>query len=79
MSFYKMSDWVREDLLAEETLSHSQAMSTIMPLGITSEKVAEKFGITRSKQDQLAFDSHRKASKAQEEGLFKSITYLIIR
>ena len=31
-----MSDWVREDLLAKETLAHKQAMETIMSLGITS-------------------------------------------
>jgi len=29
-----------------------------MPMGITSENVAEKFGITREKQDLMAFESH---------------------
>jgi len=27
-------------------------------MGITSENVAEKFGITREKQDLMAFESH---------------------
>jgi acetyl-CoA acetyltransferase len=35
--------------------------------------VAERFGITREKQDQMACESHLKAAKAQEEGLFKGI------
>lgn len=41
-------------------------------MGKTSENVAEKYGITREKQDQLAYESHLKAAKAQEAGLFKS-------
>jgi acetyl-CoA acetyltransferase len=41
-------------------------------MGETSENVATKYGITRKQQDQMAVDSHRKAYKAQQEGLFKS-------
>lgn len=41
-------------------------------MGETSENVAEKFGVTRKQQDQMAVDSHRKAWKAQQEGLFDS-------
>lgn len=48
-----------------------------MPMGKTSENVAEKYGISREKQDQLAFESHQKAAKAQEEGLFKSKLWAI--
>lgn len=39
-----------------------------MPMGITSENVSEKFGITREKQDNLALISHQKAARAQKEG-----------
>lgn len=43
-----------------------------MGMGETSENVAEKYGISRQKQDQMAVDSHRKAFKAQQDGLFDS-------
>ena len=41
-----------------------------MPMGVTSENVAEKYGITRETQDKFAVESHRKAAEAQEKGLF---------
>lgn len=47
----------------------------IMAMGMTSENVAERYNITREDQDTFAADSHRKASRAQLEGLFdKEIT-----
>lgn len=39
-----------------------------MPMGITSENVAEKYGITRETQDKMAFESHQKAAHAQKMG-----------
>jgi acetyl-CoA acyltransferase 1 len=36
----------------------------LIPMGITSENVAERYGITREKQDQMAFESQAKAAKA---------------
>jgi len=39
-------------------------------MGQTSENVAEKYGITREQQDQMAVDSHRKAYEAQQKGYF---------
>lgn len=47
-------------------------MASKMSLGLTAENVAERYGVTREKQDQLAYESHFKAAKAQEQGLFKS-------
>src|SRR5215470_12781019 len=41
-------------------------------MGITGENVAEKYGITREEQDELAVNSHRKASAAIRECRFKS-------
>ncbi|MBZ0267212.1 acetyl-CoA C-acetyltransferase [bacterium] len=35
-------------------------------MGITGEKVAEKYGITREEQDEYAANSHQKAAAAQE-------------
>ena len=39
-------------------------------MGLTAENVADKYGITRSDQDMFAYDSHRKANRAVESGLF---------
>ena len=40
-------------------------------MGITAENVAEKYNISREDQDQFAYNSHQKASRAQRAGLFK--------
>lgn len=40
-------------------------------MGYTAEIVARKYGISREKQDVMAFESHAKAHKATEAGLFK--------
>uniref|UniRef100_A0A3B4AEC0 acetyl-CoA C-acetyltransferase n=1 Tax=Periophthalmus magnuspinnatus TaxID=409849 RepID=A0A3B4AEC0_9GOBI len=39
--------------------------------GITSENVAQEFGISREKQDEFALRSHQRAARAQSRGLFK--------
>ena len=41
-------------------------------MGVTAENVAAQFGITRSQQDQLALESHRRATQAIDQGRFKS-------
>lgn len=41
-------------------------------MGITAENVAEKYGITREQQDQLAAESQAKAVKALDSGAFKA-------
>jgi acetyl-CoA acyltransferase len=40
-------------------------------MGLTAEEVAKKFKISRDKQDEFAFHSHRKALEAIEKGKFK--------
>lgn len=39
-----------------------------MPMGITAENVALKYGIDRDKMDLMAYESHRKADTAQKNG-----------
>ncbi len=39
-------------------------------MGLTAEKVADHYSISRQEQDQFALDSHNKALKAQEDGCF---------
>ncbi|WP_037618105.1 thiolase family protein [Streptomyces aureus] len=41
-----------------------------IPLGESAELIADKHKITREQQDEFALTSHRKAARAQAEGLF---------
>nr|XP_048279444.1 3-ketoacyl-CoA thiolase A, peroxisomal-like isoform X2 [Myodes glareolus] len=43
-----------------------------MACGITSENVAERFGISRQKQDAFALASQQKAARAQSRGCFQA-------
>merc|ERR1739849_68567 len=56
--------------VSKEIDSNSIAASCLVPAGITSENVAEKWQISREKQDMMAVDSHKKAVAAQKAGLF---------
>lgn len=49
-------------------------------MGITAENVAKKYGITREQQDQLAFESQRKAFAAMDSGVFdKEIIPIVVK
>ncbi|RWV96076.1 hypothetical protein GW17_00041244 [Ensete ventricosum] len=51
-----------------------QARDCLLPMGITSENVAERYGITRQEQDHAAVsfvESHRRAAAATAAGKFK--------
>ena len=39
-------------------------------MGITGENIARKFGISRKEADQFAYESHTKAKKAEDGGVF---------
>lgn len=54
-----------------EIFSNPLGSACLTPMGITSETVAERYGITREEQDAMAVESHRRALKAQADGLFK--------
>ena len=47
------------------------AAACTIPMGITSENVAQRFGISRAAMDQFALNSHRKAFEAQRLGHFR--------
>eukprot|EP01018_Ginkgo_biloba_P036840 Gb_04580 [translate_table: standard] len=51
--------------------SHRQAQDCLLPMGITSENVAECYGISRQDQDQAAVESHKRAAAATAAGKFK--------
>ncbi|XP_043720608.1 3-ketoacyl-CoA thiolase 2, peroxisomal [Telopea speciosissima] len=50
---------------------YTEARDCLLPMGVTSENVAQRFGVTRQEQDQAAVDSHRKAAAATAAGKFK--------
>ncbi len=52
----KLSSKVYENKFAKDV--------ALINMGITSENVAERFNISREKQDLMAFESHQKAAKA---------------
>ncbi len=45
-----------------------------MAMGLTAERVAEKYGISREDQDRFGYESHMKAARAIREGRFKEET-----
>ena len=53
-----------------EVMDNKLARDSLIPMGITSETVAERYGVTREEQDKMAADSHDKALRAQREGWF---------
>jgi len=58
---HKLSNSIKDNKLA---------MACLVPMGITSENVAEKYGISPEKQNALAYISNTKALAAQKQGLF---------
>uniref|UniRef100_A0A0D9VMP4 acetyl-CoA C-acyltransferase n=1 Tax=Leersia perrieri TaxID=77586 RepID=A0A0D9VMP4_9ORYZ len=48
-----------------------KAQDCLLPMGITSENVAHRFGVTRQEQDEAAAESHRRAAAATAAGKFK--------
>jgi acetyl-CoA acyltransferase len=52
-----------------ELMAHLPGANT--PMGITAENVANRYGVTRQAQDELAFKSQQKAKAALASGVFK--------
>jgi len=46
------------------------ARECVMAMGLTSENVAERYGVSRADQDAFAVESHMRATKARAEGWF---------
>ncbi|MEN6462971.1 MAG: thiolase family protein [Syntrophomonas sp.] len=57
----------------EDAMIHDGLFDQLVPghMGITSENVAELYGITREECDELALMSHQRATRAVQEGIFK--------
>merc|ERR1719272_2732606 len=55
-----------------EVMTNALAKDCLIPMGQTAERVAERFGVTREMQDQMAVESHGKALAAQAAGKFNA-------
>ncbi len=57
----------------EDHMLHDGLLDELVPghMGLTAENVAEKYGITRQECDELALLSHRRATRAIQEGNFR--------
>lgn len=55
---------IEVDKINDAVFDHENARNCLMGMGETSENVAEKFGVSREKQDALAVESHKKAALA---------------
>ena len=49
---------------------HDRYQGRLVPQGISAELITEKWGLTRSEQDEFALRSHRRAAAAQDAGRF---------
>uniref|UniRef100_A0A8C5YHX6 Acetyl-CoA acyltransferase 1 n=1 Tax=Microcebus murinus TaxID=30608 RepID=A0A8C5YHX6_MICMU len=58
--------------ITSRLVENEKARDCLIPMGITSENVAERFGISREKQDTFALASQQKAARAQSKGCFQA-------
>jgi acetyl-CoA acyltransferase 1 len=63
---------IDDKTIPEESLKNENSKNCLLPMGITSENVSEKFGITRNDQDLFAAESYKKALNAIKNGKFNS-------
>jgi acetyl-CoA acyltransferase 1 len=68
MSQYSFNDAIKPELISDQVYEHEVARNCLMPMGITSENVAEMYGITRLEQDEFAAESQRRTAEAQKDG-----------
>jgi acetyl-CoA acyltransferase 1 len=70
MSIWDMNGIADGERVAEEVFNTPKASNCMMPMGITSENVAEQFNVERKVQDLFAVSSHQKAAFAQKNGYY---------
>jgi len=65
---------LNEDEVPVESFMHDGLTDAFMnvPMGITAEKIAEKYGVTREQQDDFANASQQKAYQATASGKFEN-------
>jgi len=48
---FAMTNMVDPNTVSEMVFEHEEAQKCLMPMGLTSENVAVKYGVTRQQQD----------------------------
>ncbi|MCD2349803.1 acetyl-CoA C-acyltransferase [Borreliella americana] len=64
---FGIEDSIQKDVLTDPL--------NFISMGLTAENLSEKYSITREMQDEFAYNSHVKASKARELGYFEDEIY----
>ncbi|KAJ7513901.1 hypothetical protein O6H91_23G019000 [Diphasiastrum complanatum] len=54
-----------------KTQANQRAQDCLLPMGITSENVAERYGVSRKQQDAASVRSHKRAAAATASGKFR--------
>uniref|UniRef100_A0A8C6C411 Acetyl-CoA acyltransferase 1 n=1 Tax=Monodon monoceros TaxID=40151 RepID=A0A8C6C411_MONMO len=67
-----LADRANPGNVTSRLVEKEKARDCLIPMGITSENVAERFGISREKQDTFALASQQKAARAQSKGCFQA-------
>ena len=60
--------------LSPQMFAHDENVGIAYGMGLTAEKVAQQWKVSRDAQDQFAYESHMKAIKAQQAGEFTAET-----
>ena len=72
MSMFNMMGQMDPEKMSDLIFENALCQKSAIPMGITSDNVAQKYGVTREQQDQMAVDSHMKAANAQKNGWTKT-------
>lgn len=71
MTHFDMTSVLNPEKISEKVFQEEQARNCLLPMGVTSDILAKRFGITRAEQDTIAFESHAKAWAAQTSSRFR--------
>jgi acetyl-CoA acyltransferase 1 len=61
---------IKAPVIDSATSQNKSALDCLLPMGITSETVVKEYGLERHVLDKCAVDSHKRAARAQEAGMF---------
>ncbi|MER3396563.1 MAG: steroid 3-ketoacyl-CoA thiolase [Acidimicrobiia bacterium] len=70
MTRVPMGSTARVEGVGKPSTSEIKKRFHLVPQGISAEMIAEKWGITREECDEFAYESHMKAARATQQGLF---------
>ncbi|CAB9510125.1 CoA thiolase [Seminavis robusta] len=72
MSTYPMNKMKPPEMDWSAVQDNTTAMDCLVPMGITSENVVKKYGLSRRPLDEFSALSHQKAARAQQTGKFNA-------